>query len=44
MTPVSTPATADFCGVMALAYEVYKDIDSALAEKCLTAAEKIVKY
>ncbi len=40
VTPVSTPATADFCGVMALSYEVYKDIDSEFAEKCLTAAEK----
>lgn len=40
VTPVSTTATADFCGTMALAYEIYKDIDSEFAENCLTAGEK----
>lgn len=39
VTPVSTTATADFCGTMALAYEIYKDVDSEFAEKCLSAAE-----
>lgn len=40
VTPVSTTATADFCAVMALAYEMYKDIDYEFAEKCITAGEK----
>lgn len=44
VTPVSTTATADFCGVMALAYEFYKDIDSEFAEKCLAAGEKAWQF
>ena len=40
VTPVSTPATADFAASMALAYECYKDVDSSFANKCLAAAEK----
>jgi len=40
VTPVSTTATADFCGAMALAYEVYLPIDAAFADTCLAAAEK----
>ncbi len=40
VTPISTTATADFAGAMALAYEVYKDSDAAYAQKCLDAAEK----
>lgn len=39
VTPVSTTATADFCASMALAYEFYKDIDSAFAQNCLNRAE-----
>ncbi len=39
VTPISTTATADFCGTMALAYEIYKNVDSEFAEKCLSAAE-----
>ncbi|MCM1227818.1 MAG: glycoside hydrolase family 9 protein [Clostridium sp.] len=39
-TPVSTTATADFCGAMAMAYEYYYDIDRAFANTCLSAAEK----
>lgn len=39
VTPVSTTATADFCASMALAYEFYKDIDSAFAQDCLERAE-----
>ncbi|MEE5993699.1 MAG: glycoside hydrolase family 9 protein [Oscillospiraceae bacterium] len=39
VTPISTTATADFAGAMALAAEVYKDSDSAFAEKCLNAAK-----
>ena len=44
VTPVSTTATADFCGTMALAYEMYKDIDAEFAEKCLTAGEKAWQF
>ncbi len=40
VTPVSTTATADFCGAMAMAYEFYNDIDKQFAETCLAAAEK----
>lgn len=40
VTPVSTTATADFCAAMALAYEFYKDIDSAFAQNCLECAER----
>jgi len=40
VTPVTTTATADFCAVMAMAYEFYYDIDKAFAEKCLDAAKK----
>jgi len=42
--PVSTPATGDFAAVMAMAYEVYGDIDSAFADKCLAAAKKAATY
>lgn len=38
--PKSTPATADFAASMAMAYEFYKDVDSAFADKCLAAAKK----
>lgn len=38
--PISTTATADFAASMALAAEVYKDVDAAYAQKCLDAAEK----
>lgn len=38
--PKSTTATADFAASMALAYEVYKDIDSEFSEKCLESAKK----
>lgn len=40
VTPVSTTATADFCAVMAMAYEFYFEVDQAFAEKCLSAADK----
>lgn len=40
VTPVSTTATADFCGTMALAYEFYQEIDADFAKRCLTAGEK----
>ncbi len=37
--PVSSAATADFCAVMAMAYEIYYDIDKDFSEKCLSAAK-----
>lgn len=40
VTPISTTATADFCGTMALAYEFYQEIDADFAKRCLTAGEK----
>ena len=40
VTPVSTTATADFCGAMALAYEFYYNVDRDFADICLAAAEK----
>lgn len=40
VTPVSTTSTADFCASMALAYEFYKDVDSAFADNCLERAER----
>ncbi|MBQ8296554.1 MAG: glycoside hydrolase family 9 protein [Ruminococcus sp.] len=39
LAPVSTAATADFCAVMAMAYEYYYDIDAEFAETCFAAAE-----
>ena len=39
VTPVSTTATADFAGTMALAYEVYKNSDPDFAETCLNSAK-----
>lgn len=39
VTPVSTTATADFAGAMALAAEVYQESDPAFAETCLNAAK-----
>lgn len=44
VTPVSTTATADFCAAMAMGYEYFKNIDSAFAKKCLSAAEKAWSY
>ena len=40
VTPISTTATADFCGTMALAYEFYQEIDADFAKQCLDAGEK----
>lgn len=42
--PKSTTATADFAASMAMAYEFYKDIDSAFADKCLAAAKKAYEW
>ena len=41
---VSSPATADFAAIMAMAAVEYADIDAAYAEKCLAAAEKAFQY
>lgn len=42
--PVSTTSTGDFAAIMAMAYEVYGDVDSAFADKCLAAAKKAAAY
>lgn len=42
--PVSTTATGDFAAVMAMAYGIYQDVDSAFADQCLTAAKKAAVY
>ncbi len=38
--PETTTSTADFAASMALAYEVYKDVDANFANTCLEAAKK----
>lgn len=43
-TPVSTPATADFCAVMAMGYEYYFSIDKDFAENCLSASERAWEF
>ena len=42
--PVSTTATGDFAGVMAMASRVYEEIDKPFADKCLEAAKKAAAY
>lgn len=42
--PVSKTATADFAALMAMSYDVYKNIDENYAKKCLNAAEKAWTY
>lgn len=44
VSPVSLTATADFCAVMAMAWESYRSIDSVFAEKCMTAAERAWRF
>lgn len=39
VTPVTSTATATLCGAMALAYEVYLDVDKTFAESCLASAK-----
>ncbi|MBQ8515422.1 MAG: glycoside hydrolase family 9 protein [Ruminococcus sp.] len=39
LAPVSTAATADFCAIMAMAYEYYYGMDAEFAETCFSAAE-----
>ena len=42
--PVTTTATADLAGVMAMASRVYSDIDKEYADKCLKASKKAASY
>lgn len=42
--PVSTTATGDFAGVMAIASRVYASVDKTFANKCLQAAKKACEY
>ena len=42
--PVSTTATADFAGVMAIASRVYASVDKSFADTCLEAAKKAAAY
>lgn len=42
--PVTTTATADLSGVMAMASRVYSDIDKEFADRCLEAAKKAADY
>ncbi len=44
VTPISSTATADFCGSMAMAYEFYQSIDEEFAQRCLDAAKKAWDY
>lgn len=44
VTPVSTTATADFCAVMAMAYQYYKNVDASFANQCLEASKKAWSY
>ncbi len=44
LAPISTAATADFCAVMAMAYESYSGIDAEFAQACLEAAKNAWKF
>ena len=44
VSSISDAATADFAASMALAYETYKSVDSAFADKCLEASKKAWEY
>ena len=44
LSPISDTATGTFSAVMAHASIVYKDIDAAFSEKCLSAAKKAYQY
>lgn len=44
VTPVTTTSTADFCAVMAMAYEYYKDIDKDFSELCLERSKLAYKF
>ncbi|MBE5828588.1 MAG: glycosyl hydrolase family 9 [Butyrivibrio sp.] len=42
--PVTTTATADLAGVMAMASRVYSNIDKEFADRCLEAAKKAAEF
>ncbi len=42
--PISNTATGDFAAIMAMAASIYKDIDSAYADRCLQAAKRAYDY
>lgn len=42
--PETTTSTADFAAAMALAYEVYKDVDANFANTCLESAKKAYEW
>lgn len=44
LSPISDTATGTFSAVMAHASTVYKNIDAAFSEKCLSAAKKAYEY
>lgn len=44
LMPISTTATGDFAAVMAMASQIYKDIDPEFSETALAAAEKAWEY
>ena len=44
VTPISTTATADFAGAMAMGYEYLKSDYPAFAKECLASAEKAWSY
>ncbi|HWQ06521.1 MAG TPA: glycoside hydrolase family 9 protein, partial [Feifaniaceae bacterium] len=44
LSPISTCATADFCGVLAFASRVFAPFDSAFATTCLDAAKRAHEY
>ena len=44
VTPVTTTATADFCAVMSMAYEYYKNIDEYFADICLERSKLAYQF
>lgn len=44
VAPISHTATGTYAATMAMAARVYKDVDSAFADKCLAAAKEAVAY
>lgn len=44
VSPISATATGDFAAVMAHAYNIYKEYDSAFANQCLEASKEAYAY
>lgn len=44
VSPISDAATGDFAAVMAMSYDLYKDIDKQFADTCLTASKSAWKF